>query len=198
MGADWGIHVMDPAVEAGDNFVVASTLQKAIETVGGVDLVLTGVQAEDDQAAVTGVMLADLMGGPHCTNVKKLEKNGDGTHGQSRARRRTQRRARDEPSRRPLGPIRYQRAPVSDPSGHHESQEEDDWTSRRPPTSDRGNRPDGSKTDFIKMFFPGFRAQGGNHPGRCRNRGHEARREIKERSESDIRRMNNGKDISNS
>ncbi len=76
MGADWGIHVMDPDVEAGDNFVVASTLQKAIETIGGVELVLTGVQAEDDQAAVTGVMLADLMGWPHCTNVKKLEVNG--------------------------------------------------------------------------------------------------------------------------
>ncbi len=67
MGADWGIHVNDPAVEAGDNFVVASTLQKAIESIGGVELVLT---------AVTGVTLADLMGWPHCTNVKKLEVNG--------------------------------------------------------------------------------------------------------------------------
>lgn len=76
MGADWGIHVNDPAVESADNFVIASTLQKAIESIGGVDLVLTGVQAEDDQAAATGVMLADLMGLPHCTNVKKLEVNG--------------------------------------------------------------------------------------------------------------------------
>jgi len=76
MGADWGIHVNDPIVEAGDNFVVASTLQKAIDSIGGVELVLTGVQAEDDQAAVTGVTLADLMGWPHCTNVKKLEVNG--------------------------------------------------------------------------------------------------------------------------
>jgi electron transfer flavoprotein beta subunit len=76
MGADWGIHVNDPAVESGDNFVVASTLQKAIESIGGVELVLSGVQAEDDQSAATGVMLADLMGWPHCTNVKKLEISG--------------------------------------------------------------------------------------------------------------------------
>ena len=76
MGADWGIHVNDPSVESNDNFVIASILQKAIEGIGGVDLVLTGVQAEDDQSAATGVMLADLMGLPHCTNVKKLEVNG--------------------------------------------------------------------------------------------------------------------------
>ncbi len=76
MGADWGIQIDDPAVWGGDNFVVASTLQKAIASVGDVDLVLTGVQAEDDQAAVTGVMIADLMGVPHCTNVVKLEVNG--------------------------------------------------------------------------------------------------------------------------
>jgi len=73
MGADWGIHINDPTVEDGDNFVVASALQKAIESVGGADLVLTGVQAEDDQAAITGVMIADMMGLPHCTNVVKLE-----------------------------------------------------------------------------------------------------------------------------
>jgi electron transfer flavoprotein beta subunit len=78
MGADWGIHVVDAAISAGDNFVIASTLQKAIESTGGADLVLTGVQAEDDQAAVTGVMLADLMGLPHCTNVVKLEVSADG------------------------------------------------------------------------------------------------------------------------
>jgi len=77
MGADWGIHIDDPAVLGGDNFVVASTLKAAIESIGDADLVLTGVQAEDDQAAVTGVMIADLMGLPHCTNVVKLEADGN-------------------------------------------------------------------------------------------------------------------------
>lgn len=76
MGADWGIQIQDPAIESGDNFVVASALKKAIDSIGGVDLVLTGVQAEDDQSAVTGVMLADMLGLPHCTNVVKLDLAG--------------------------------------------------------------------------------------------------------------------------
>lgn len=76
MGADWGIHINDAAAVAGDNIVIAQVLQKAIESIGDVDLVLTGVQAEDDQSAVTGVMVADLLGLPHCTNVVKLEMAG--------------------------------------------------------------------------------------------------------------------------
>jgi len=76
MGADWGIHINDAAVFEGDNYVVASALNKAIESIGDVDLVLTGVQAEDDQAAVTGVMIADMLNVPHCTNVVKLEMDG--------------------------------------------------------------------------------------------------------------------------
>ena len=76
MGADWGIQINDATVEAGDNYVVASVLNKAIESIGDADLVLTGVQAEDDQAGVTGVILADMMGLPHCTNVVKIEMDG--------------------------------------------------------------------------------------------------------------------------
>lgn len=77
MGADWGIQVSDPAVDSGDTFVIASALYNAIKSVGDIDLVLTGVQAEDDQSAVTCPIIADLMGAPHCTNVVKLEKTGD-------------------------------------------------------------------------------------------------------------------------
>ncbi len=76
MGSDWGIHINDDQVLAGDNFVIASSLAKAIESVGDVDLVLTGVQAEDDQSGVVGVMLAELLGRPHCTNVVKIESDG--------------------------------------------------------------------------------------------------------------------------
>lgn len=77
MGADWGIHVSDPQVDAGDCYVVASALCKAVQSLGGVDLLLTGVQAEDDQAGLTGVMIADMMNLPHCTNVVKIEVGGD-------------------------------------------------------------------------------------------------------------------------
>lgn len=77
MGADWGIHINDPQVDAGDAYVVSAALVKGIASLGGVDLVLTGVQAEDDQSALTGVMAADMMGLPHCTNVVKIEVGGD-------------------------------------------------------------------------------------------------------------------------
>jgi electron transfer flavoprotein beta subunit len=76
MGADWGIHIDDPAIEAGDSFVKASALEKAIAGIGEVNLVFTGVQAEDDQSGVTGVILADMMNMPHVTNVVKIEMNG--------------------------------------------------------------------------------------------------------------------------
>lgn len=72
MGADWGLHITDPAIVDGDSFVIASALAKAIESIGGVDLVMTGVQTEDLQAAVTGVMIADMLNLPHCTNVVKI------------------------------------------------------------------------------------------------------------------------------
>ncbi len=77
MGADWGIQITDPAVDEGDNSVIASALCAAIKSLGDVDLVMTGVQAEDDQAGVTCPMIADMLGTPHCTNVVKLEKTGD-------------------------------------------------------------------------------------------------------------------------
>ncbi len=72
MGADWGIHINDAAVFDGDGFVIASALAKAIEKIGGVDLVMTGVQSEDLQAATTGVMIADMLNIPSCTNVVKI------------------------------------------------------------------------------------------------------------------------------
>jgi electron transfer flavoprotein beta subunit len=78
MGADWGIHINDPALFAEDNFVIATTLVKAVEEIGDVDIVFTGVQAEDDQAGLTGVMMAEIMGLPSCTNVVKLEVGEDG------------------------------------------------------------------------------------------------------------------------
>ncbi len=77
MGGDWGVHIKDEQVDAGDNFVVAEALYKAVDSLGDVDLVLSGVQAEDDQAAVTGAMIAEMMGVPHCTNCVKIEVGDD-------------------------------------------------------------------------------------------------------------------------
>ncbi|MDY6968440.1 MAG: electron transfer flavoprotein subunit beta/FixA family protein [Spirochaetota bacterium] len=77
MGAQWGIHINDPEIDAGDSFVVASALSKAVESIGDADLILTGVMSEDNQSALTGVMMADMLGLPHCTNVVKVEIGSD-------------------------------------------------------------------------------------------------------------------------
>jgi len=77
MGADWGVQVTDPQIDEGDSYVVASAIKKAIEKIGGADLILTGVMSNDNQSALTGVMVADMMKLPHCTNVVKLEIGGD-------------------------------------------------------------------------------------------------------------------------
>lgn len=78
MGADWGIHVKDPEIDSGDSVVIANALHKAIEKIGDVDLVLTGVMSEDNSCALTGVMLSHLMDVPHGTNIVKLETGGNG------------------------------------------------------------------------------------------------------------------------
>lgn len=73
MGADRGVHIKDDALDTADNYVIAKALQKAIEEIGDVDLVLTGVQAEDDQSGSTGVLLAQMLGVPHCTNTVNID-----------------------------------------------------------------------------------------------------------------------------
>ncbi|MFH0974480.1 MAG: electron transfer flavoprotein subunit beta/FixA family protein [Spirochaetota bacterium] len=77
MGADWGVHVNDPQIDAGDSFVVASAIQKTVAKIGGADLILTGVMSNDNQNALTGVMVADMLNMPHCTNIVKLVLGGD-------------------------------------------------------------------------------------------------------------------------
>ena len=77
MGADWGIHIKDPEIDAGDSSVLSAAIHKAIEKIGDVDLVLSGVMSEDNQFALTGVMLSHLMDLPHGTNIVKLEVTGD-------------------------------------------------------------------------------------------------------------------------
>ncbi len=77
MGADWGIHIQDPQIDAGDSYVVASAIQKAISKIENVDLVLTGVMSEDNQCALTGIMVADMLNLPHSTNIVKIETGND-------------------------------------------------------------------------------------------------------------------------
>ena len=73
-GADRAIHVEDDRLAsiATDSFVVAGALADAVRD-EKFDLVLTGLQSDDQGAAQTGVILAERLGLPHATIVMDVQ-----------------------------------------------------------------------------------------------------------------------------
>jgi electron transfer flavoprotein beta subunit len=71
-GADTAIRLTDPKFENSDAYATAKILYNVIKTLH-YDLILTGMQAGDDSSAMVGPILAELLGIPHATMVKKLE-----------------------------------------------------------------------------------------------------------------------------
>jgi electron transfer flavoprotein beta subunit len=75
-GADRAVHVEDNRLSAADAFVVAGALADAIRE-EKFDLVLTGLQSDDQGTAQTGVILAERLGLPHATIVMDVKVKGD-------------------------------------------------------------------------------------------------------------------------
>ena len=75
-GADRAIHVDDEALGAADAFVVADALAAAMRE-ERFDLILTGLQSDDQGFAQTGVILAEKLGLPHATIIMEVDV-GDG------------------------------------------------------------------------------------------------------------------------
>jgi len=76
-GGDEAIRLEDDAFAGGDGFAVAKALAAAIKGLE-YDIVFTGALADDDGYAVVPVALAELLGVPHATYVKKVEILEDG------------------------------------------------------------------------------------------------------------------------
>jgi electron transfer flavoprotein beta subunit len=72
MGADEGILIADPALEAADHLGTARVLAQVARTLPW-DVILCGRLATDDNAAVVGPALAEYLGVPQATAVTKLE-----------------------------------------------------------------------------------------------------------------------------
>src|SRR5262245_5172836 len=73
MGADAALHLKDPAFDAADSGGVARALAGAIQTLGAVDLVLTGQQGVGgDNSQVPG-LLAERLDLPQVTMAVKVE-----------------------------------------------------------------------------------------------------------------------------
>lgn len=71
-GADRALHVDGDAVATADAFVVAGALAHALRS-EGVDLVLTGLQSDDQGFAQTGVVLAERLGLAHATIIMDVQ-----------------------------------------------------------------------------------------------------------------------------
>ncbi len=71
-GADRAIHVEDEGLGAADAFVIAEALAGAMKD-EAFDLVLTGLQSDDQGFAQTGVVLAERLGLPHATIIMEVE-----------------------------------------------------------------------------------------------------------------------------
>src|SRR5437016_519899 len=71
-GADRGIHVQSDAFAGADAFVVATALAGAMQG-EQFDLVLTGLQSDDQGFGQTGVILAEKLGLPHATIIMDVQ-----------------------------------------------------------------------------------------------------------------------------
>lgn len=74
-GADRGIHISDAQFYKLDPLASARSLTAAIEK-ENFDLILTGLQSDDQGFGQTGVLLAELLGRPHATIIMSIEIEG--------------------------------------------------------------------------------------------------------------------------
>jgi electron transfer flavoprotein beta subunit len=77
MGADDLVLLEDPAFADGDAWSTAYALSLAIRKIGAYDLILCGRQAADWDAGQVGSGIAEILGLPSVTIVRKLEVEGN-------------------------------------------------------------------------------------------------------------------------
>jgi electron transfer flavoprotein beta subunit len=75
-GADRGIHIADDKSHTLDPLAAAKSLAAVLEREKP-DLVLTGLQSDDQGFGQTGVLLAELLGLPHATIIMQIDMQQD-------------------------------------------------------------------------------------------------------------------------
>ena len=71
-GVDDAVLLSDPQFAGADTLATAYTLFRGIQSLGGVDVVICGKMAVDGDTAQIGPELAEFMGIPHVTEVKRI------------------------------------------------------------------------------------------------------------------------------
>src|SRR5579862_4346877 len=74
-GADRAIHVEDDALASADAFVASAALAAAMKD-EKFDLILTGLQSDDQGFAQVGVILGEKLGLPHATIIMEVQAEG--------------------------------------------------------------------------------------------------------------------------
>jgi electron transfer flavoprotein beta subunit len=77
-GADGAVLLSDRKFAGADTWATALTLARAIEKMGGADLIFTGKQAIDGDTAQVGPMLAAILEIPYASWARKLSFQNDG------------------------------------------------------------------------------------------------------------------------
>jgi electron transfer flavoprotein beta subunit len=73
MGAHKAVHVVDDALKGTDAAGTSLVLAKALDRIGGYDLIVAGSEASDGQTSMVPAMLAERLGLPQLTFAKKVD-----------------------------------------------------------------------------------------------------------------------------
>ena len=138
-GADRAIHVDGEALARADASVVGKSLAAALKD-EGVDLVLTGLQSDDQGFAQVGVILAEALGLSHATIVMEVQVDGRPPARPPRARGRLVPVGGDAAAGAAHHPERHQPAALRHAQGHHGGQEEGDPRRPGPGRADAARR----------------------------------------------------------
>ncbi|NUS44571.1 MAG: electron transfer flavoprotein subunit beta/FixA family protein [Mycobacteriaceae bacterium] len=82
MGADKAIHISDPAIHGSDAVQTAWVLAGALGQIEGVELVIAGNEATDGRAGAVPAIIAEYLGIPQLTHLRKLTVDGQSVKGE--------------------------------------------------------------------------------------------------------------------
>jgi len=77
MGADKAVHVKDDAIHGSDILQTAWVLARALGQIEGAELVITGNASSDGAGGAVPAIVAEYLGLPQLTHVRKLAVDGD-------------------------------------------------------------------------------------------------------------------------
>ncbi|TSE01001.1 electron transfer flavoprotein subunit beta/FixA family protein [Skermania sp. ID1734] len=82
MGADKAVHVNDPAIHGSDAVQTAWTIAGALGQIEGVELIIAGNEATDGRMGAVPAIIAEYLGIPQLTHLRKLTVEGDKVTGE--------------------------------------------------------------------------------------------------------------------